>query len=134
MTEEFFNFGYLFNSLKAFILNIIVPLCIPKSTTSFINIYFSQNWLKLFPWWYAIDIIPFLFVFIIFSYSLISSAASSGLFTFSAFSLSSFVSTVSLLTRESRNCFLISSWFSCFVFFSFSKPFHSYKQKMTVAL
>ena len=132
MTEDLFSLGYLSNSLKTLILNIIVPLCTPKSTTNLTNFLFSRNRLKTIPWWYATDIMPFLFVLRISSYFLIRSAVSSGLSNIPACSLSSSVSKMLLLTRESTSCFFISSWLSRSVFLSFSKPFHSYKQKITV--
>ena len=47
--EEFFNLGYLSNSLKTFILNIIVPLCTSKSATSFRNFSFFSKPTENFP-------------------------------------------------------------------------------------
>ena len=117
-------------SLKMFILNIVVFLCSLNSLTNLINFSFSQNWLNTFPWWYATDIMPFLFVRRIFSYCFMISASSSGFSTFSAFSFSSSVSTTSLMVMESISSFSISSLLSRLVFLVFSEPLRSYKQKI----
>ena len=125
VTEDFINLGCLLINLKIFILSIIVFLCTPNLLTNLRNFSFSQNQLNIFPWWYATDIMPFLFVRRISSYSCMISAASSGFSTFSAFWFSSSVSIVWLLTRESISCFFISSSLNRFVFLVFSKPLHS---------
>ena len=105
MTEDIFNLEYLSSSLKIAILNINVPFCTSKSATSLTNFSFSQSWVNTFPWWCATDIIPFLFTQIISSYLLIRCTTSSRSSIFSACPLSSFVSTMSLLTRELIRCF-----------------------------
>ena len=129
--DDFFNLGCLSISLKIFISNIMVFLCSLNSLTNFINFSFSRNRLNIFPWWYAADTIPFLFVRIIFFYSFMMAEASSGFSTLSGFSFSSSVSITSLIVMESISCFLISSLVNRLVFLVFSEPLHSYKQKMT---
>ena len=98
-------------SLKTLILKTMVFLWIPNLLTNVVNLFFSRKRLNTFPWWYAIVIIPFLFVWRISSYSLMISAASSGFCTFSAFSFSSTVSIVSLLTGNlSAAVLLLLHW------------------------
>ena len=58
-----------------FIFNIIVLLCTLNSLTSLMNFSLS---LKTFPWWYAMDIMFFFFVWIISSYCFITAATSLG--------------------------------------------------------
>ena len=114
--DDFFNLGCLSISLKIFISNIMVFLCSLNSLTNFINFSFSRNRLNTFPWWYAADTMPFLFVRIIFFYSFMMAEASSGFSTLSGFSFSSSVSITSLIVMESISCFLISSIVNRLVF------------------
>ena len=105
-------------------------MCTLNSLPSLMNFSLYLNSFENFPWWCAMDMILFFFVRIISSYSFMTSAASWGFSTLSAFSCNSFVSIISLLTMESINCFFISSLLSRLVFLVFSEPPHNYKQKI----
>ena len=77
-------------------MNIIVFLWTPDLLTNF---SFSRKRLNTFPWWYATDMMPFLFVRRISSYCFIMFAASSGFSTFSASSFKSSISMTLLWTQ-----------------------------------
>ena len=117
--EDFNSLGYFWHNLKTLILKIIAFLWITNSATISVNFFFSLNFLKTCPWWYATFIIPFFFVLMISSYRLTISAALSGF-------KSSLSKTLSIII-ESSNFVLISS-FDKRAFLLSAEPF--YKQKI----
>ena len=131
MTDDFINFGCFSINLKTLILNMIVLLWIFNLLAICINFSFSWNLFKIFPWWYATDIMPF-FVRRISSYCLIISAASSGFCTFSASLFRLSTSIALLMIMDSINCFLISSMLRrSFVFSTVFRVSPHLKQKIT---
>ena len=130
---ELISLGYFSLSLKILIFKIIKFLWIPSLLTSELNFFFSLNFLKNLPWWYAIRIMSFFFVGIMLPHSSISSAAFSGSSTSYIFLISSSDSMVSFITRDSMSFLLISSCVNFLVSFA-SAPFHNCKQKITTIL
>ena len=126
--EDVNSFGYFLHSLNTSVLQMIVVLWIPNSLTSLANFSFSLNLLKTCPWWYAMFIIPFLFVLIISSYRSIIITAFPGYCTPSASLFRLRNSTVSPIFIESNNFFSISSFDKRFAFLLSITPFHIYKQ------
>ena len=106
-------------------------LWIPNSATSSVNIFFSLNFLKTCPWWYATFIIPFFFVLIISLYRLTISSAFSRSCTSSASLFKSSLSKTLFIIMESSNFDLIT-FFDKRAFLLSVEPFHIYKQKNTL--
>ena len=128
------NLGYLSHNLRTLILNIIVFLWIPNWLTNLINFSFYLDFLKTLPWWYAILMIPFFFVLMIFSYFWITFVPSSGSCTPSVSLFNSSDSAVSFMMIDSNNCFFISSCDNRFVLLLSAAPFPTCKQKITTVL
>ena len=125
VTENFINLGCFSISLKTLILNTMVLLWIFNFSAICKNFSFSLKRLKTYPWWNATDMMPFLLMRRICSYSFIISATSSVFSTLSARLFSSSTSTALFIVMDSVSCFLIASLLRRLVFLLFSEFPHS---------
>ena len=122
------------HNLKTLILNIIVLLWVPNQLTNFTNFSLPVNFLKTLSWWYAIIIIPFFSILMMYLYFWITIASSSQSWIISVSLFNSSDSTASFMMIDSNNCFLIFSCDNRFVFLLSAAPLYICKRKITTIL